>query len=957
MANLTRSFGLLLCLAVLGSCARSREVQKLLPLPNRIAKSQLQGNFIFLKSVVEVKSPGQEYEIYAPGQHLESDRLVQFVVRENQVDVVSIDPLYRSESTAPTNRTLASFSARAVDVTRKRTADGEDTHEEEESEDRRQWNDREFVRLDLLHDLADPVEKVTNTSSFTLPLEVDTRLGALNFTVERLLADGTSLSVRYSFLRYQRNPNYAQRPYPLEAQVQFGFFRTTTYQLNAFDQFSESTRQVFMDRWDTTKSIVYYFAPGFPDHLKPAIREAHAEWARSMKAAVGDSVLEPIRENTGQQLGDLRYNLIAYDDSDHTSHGILGYAPMVTNPRTGEILKADVVLYGRVLKRAIFQELFWDKARRSGLSEVSGRPVPLRDTVSQMRGALYSDLSSRITRINDTVVKSALEAARGLNGATDLETQVFAGIFTHEFGHTLGLRHNFMGTADTQHFREGHRSSSIMGYSFLQGSQTEVGTYDEAAIAFAYSPNSRTRDALLNKNFYFCTDEDIYTSRSPLCQMYDSGSSLTELVERQLDRYLSLYEVNNLRLERVGFGDDNSAYRNRVASLLLPIRQAYDNAQAILQAHAANDWASIWALARQRAEGRKGGTQNPRIPTTVLAGSELEAGPNGPTSKPKYLERSLDSVRVTSLVRDARQAKSAAVAALRRVILDSTRPDFDTHDAVNGKLQVRGVLHDKTMALSLILSPTEHPLITGKLLSPYSVSEKTVPQLIASLLSNTSEVIDPEGGSEPYFRIRQYDMSLRKHALKLLTEEVALLGRHPEARELIRAQQVSLRDRQTGAEWDKYNSSRLEFQEFYRTLMLDEISRSNLASETGQDVSFAELSPFEQARNKFEFAYTPMDDEILMTAPVSLELDGIKTATGLLIRNNLNVAEDYFEAMSKTNRQMQEEIFRGNRMDGLALVMAVAGLEKRRDALRRYITGEQLFLKEMYLSYTKEINF
>jgi hypothetical protein len=955
MANLTRV--LLLGLILLGACARSREVQKLLPLPNRISKTHLAGTFLFLKSVVEVKSPGSNFQSFAPGQHLESDKLVQFVVRENQVDVVSIDPLYKTESTAPLNRTLASFTSRSVDVVRKRTADGDETHEEEENEQRKQWNEREFVRLDLLHDLADPIEKTTNASSFSLPLVVDERMGALNFTVERLLADGTNLSIRYSFLRYRPNPTYVQRLYPIEAQVQFGYFKTTTYLMNAFDQFTESTRQVFMDRWDTTKSIVYYFAPGFPEHLKPSIREAYNDWAQSMKVAVGDSVLEPIRENTGQQLGDLRYNLIVYDDSDHSNHGILGYAPMVTNPRTGEILKADVVLYGRVLKRAIFQEMLWDKARRSGLTETPGPALPLKDTVTQLREPLLNDLSSRITRINDAVVKSALEAARGLHGATDLEAQVFAGIFTHEFGHTLGLRHNFMGTADTHRISTGQTSTSIMGYSFLQGTETEVGSYDQAAIAFAYSPNTERREEALRANFYFCTDEDIYSSRSPLCQMYDSGTSLTELVERQLERYLSFYEVNNLRLERVDFGEDSVSYHNRIMSLLLPIRQAYDNAQAILQASAASDYASIWALARQRVETRGEPPLSNRITATVLAGYELQIGPNGPYSKPKYLERHLDATRISSLVRDARLAKNAAVAALRRVILDSARPDFDAHDAVSGKLQVRGVLQDKTLALSLIVSPTEHPLISGKLLSPYSVSEKTVPQLFASLLSNTSEVIDPEGGTEPYYRIRQYDMGLRKHALKLLTDEVALLGRHPEARELIHVQQVRRRDRHNAAEWEKYNSSRLEFQEFYRTLMLDEIARSNLANETGQDFSFAELSPFEQARNKFEFAYTPVDDEVLMTAPVSVEIDGIKTASGLLIRNNLNVAEDYFEAMSKTSRQMQEEIFRAGRGEGISLVMAVAGLDKRRDALRRYITGEQLFLKEMYLSYTKDINF
>jgi hypothetical protein len=951
MANLSR--GLFIALLLVG-CARSRDVQKVLPLPNRIAKTHLQGTFVFLKSVVGVQSPGQAFRTYAPGQHLESNRLVQFVLRENQVDVVSIDPLYKDESTAARSRTLATFNSRAVDVVRKRTADGDDTHEEQESEDRALWNAREFVRMDLLHDLADPLEKTTNASAFTQDLTVDSLLGALNFTVERSLADGTTLTVHYSFLKHRPNPTYQQRPYTVEAQVHFGYFRTTSYQLNAFDQFTESNRQDFINRWDTTKTIVFYYAPGFPDHLKPAIQEAYDSWAKTMKSAVGDSVLEPIRENTGQQPGDLRYNLITYDDSEYSGHGILGYAPVVTNPRTGEILKADVVLYGKTLKRAIFQELVWDKTRRAEFSDATSGPNAMVTSVASLRSDTVADLSTHVTRLSDSIVKQALSASRGLHGAPDLETQIFSGIFTHEFGHALGLRHNFLCTADTARFGEGDSSTCIMGYSFLHGSQSDVGTYDTAAVAFAYSPDLTVRQQALNQNFFYCTDEDIYTSRNPLCQMYDTGVTLQELVERQLDRYLSLYDVNNQRLERIGFGEDTSAYEQRILALLLPIRQVYDNAQALLQAHAVNDFPAIWALTRQRVEAAWNNNGGAITDVNVVAGTELEMGVNGPVSRPRNLRRRIDHYKLNAVVRDARQAKLAAVAALRRVILDGTRPDFDVFDPIKNRMQIRGVLLDKLLALSLIAAPSEHPLSRGKSVSPYSISEKVVPALFASLISNTSEVLDFEGGNEPYYRIRQYEMPLRKHALKLLTEEVALVGRHPEARDLIRVQQVKLRDRDRHAEWDKYNNARLEFQEFYRTLMLDEIARSNLANEAGQDFSFAELSPFEQSRNKFEVAFTPIDDETLLCAPIAVEQDGAKTATGLLIRNNLNVAEDYFEAMNKTSRQMQEEIFRGAGADRIHLVMAMAALDKRKDSLRRYITGEQLFLKEMYLSFTKE---
>ena len=110
------------------------------------------------------------------------------------------------------------------------------------------------------------------------------------------------------------------------------------------------------------------------------------------QTAVGDPVLE-LREYSGEPLGDLRYNFLYYDDSENTAHGILGYAPSVTNPRTGEILKADVILYGKVLKRAVFQELFWEKSRR---------PAPTDPSTEQQAQKVSSRLEASIQALRSS---------------------------------------------------------------------------------------------------------------------------------------------------------------------------------------------------------------------------------------------------------------------------------------------------------------------------------------------------------------------------------------------------------------------------------------------------------------------------------------------------------------------------------------------------------------------------
>ena len=55
-----------------------------------------------------------------------------------------------------------------------------------------------------------------------------------------------------------------------------------------------------------------------------------------------------------QAKGDLRYNLIHFHPGPFPK-GIIGYAPAFTNPRTGEILKADLHFYEGALRQVVFR--------------------------------------------------------------------------------------------------------------------------------------------------------------------------------------------------------------------------------------------------------------------------------------------------------------------------------------------------------------------------------------------------------------------------------------------------------------------------------------------------------------------------------------------------------------------------------------------------------------------------
>ncbi len=133
----------------------------------------------------------------------------------------------------------------------------------------------------------------------------------------------------------------------------------------------------------------------------------------------------------------------------------------------------------------------------------------------------------------------------------------------HEMGHNLGLRHNFMGTADKANFFAPEdfnltylkvprdmaeaKSSSIMDYyDSRDGLQVYPGKYDVAALRFAYANKIETAGGQIKsidtnktisenlgddtRRFYFCTDEHNYFGSDPLCAQFDVGTSALHMV-------------------------------------------------------------------------------------------------------------------------------------------------------------------------------------------------------------------------------------------------------------------------------------------------------------------------------------------------------------------------------------------------------------------------------------------
>ena len=118
-------------------------------------------------------------------------------------------------------------------------------------------NQREFVLLDPSLDKLDSFEKETRVAE-SEPIEWDPKTHHLLFQVNKELEDQTHLQERYSFLPFHASSSYQQREYSRELQNRFGYFKRTIYKLDKFGRMTTSERKEFMDRWDTSRPIVYY---------------------------------------------------------------------------------------------------------------------------------------------------------------------------------------------------------------------------------------------------------------------------------------------------------------------------------------------------------------------------------------------------------------------------------------------------------------------------------------------------------------------------------------------------------------------------------------------------------------------------------------------------------------------------------------------------------------------------
>lgn len=252
-----------------------------------------------------------------------------------------------------------------------------------------------------------------------------------------------------------------------------GYFTTTRTQFDDRQQAVKKTN--YITRWrlepkdtaaylrgelvEPVKPIVFFVDHAMPAHLRPYVKKGITDWNIAFEHAGFKNAVQvrDYNDSIDHAGNDPQYSVLTYDASEKAN----AMGPSVLDPRTGEILEADIIWWHNV--QSLIRE--WIMVQTSAV-----------------------DPRARTLQLPDDLIGDAVRF-----------------VACHEVGHSLGLRHNMIASAAyptdslrsrTFTDRVGGTSASIMDYARfnyiaqpgdgVRVMSPHIGPYDLMAIEWGY---------------------------------------------------------------------------------------------------------------------------------------------------------------------------------------------------------------------------------------------------------------------------------------------------------------------------------------------------------------------------------------------------------------------------------------------------------------------------------------
>ncbi len=408
----------------------------------------------------------------------------------------------------------------------------------------------------------------------------------------RDVTDGRNVSIKVYHSLIEMPENDYQ---PLFEDPRVGFFTTQVTDMTS----PENTNyRDLVHRWKLVKKdpsalisepvepIVWWMENTTPVNLRPIIKAAAEKWniafeKSGFKNAV---VIKQQPDDADWDAGDIRYNVLRWTASPFPPFG--GYGPSFVNPRTGQILGADIMFEFRsVLGRYRTEKVFSEQS-----IDLNNENTDLHiGCQASEYGAMNSAFAGLILQYIDG---EPLEDSK-------MVKEYLHYLILHELGHTLGLNHNMKASQmlnltelnDQNLSEEKGLMGSVMDYPSVNAARNRSeqglyftmrpGPYDLWAIQFAYEQGRSVEDTkkLLDRStehdLMFGNDADDMRSPGkaidPRVNIYDLSS---DAIAYGIERLELVKELSTNILEK--YNENNTSHQDQRIAYLAMLRQYRD---------------------------------------------------------------------------------------------------------------------------------------------------------------------------------------------------------------------------------------------------------------------------------------------------------------------------------------------------------------------------------------------